>query len=178
MRVPATIALIVCLASASLTRAGEFTPTPGKLPVEPFTLTERSGRPIGLTATISNGGNRPNSTGTSAKLSDPTIARWFDTAQFTQPAAFTYGNVSRVLPDVNSDGLFNLDFSVFKNFSLTERIKLQFRTEFFNLTNSPTFDTPGRALGAATFGRVTATTATTTLTAKPREIQFALKLSF
>lgn len=140
--------------------------------------TIESGRPIGLTATISNGGNRPNSTGTSAKLDDPTISRWFDTTQFTQPAAFTYGNVSRVLPDVNSDGLFNLDFSVFKSFSITERVKLQFRTELFNLTNSPTFDTPGRALGAATFGRVTATTATTALTAKPREIQFALKLSF
>jgi hypothetical protein len=140
--------------------------------------TLESGRPIGLTATIPGGGNRPNSTGHSAKLDNPAMSQWFDTSQFTQPAAFTYGNVTRTLPDVNSDGLFNMDASVFKTFPLTEQVRLQFRTEFFNLTNSPTFDTPGRALGSATFGVVTATTGTTALTAKPREIQFALKLSF
>jgi hypothetical protein len=136
--------------------------------------TIESGRPIGLVASISNGGNRPNSTGNSAKLDNPTLAKWFDTSAFTQPAPFTYGNVSRTLPDVNSDGMFNMDFSVFKTFPLTERFKLQFRAEAFNLTNTPTFEVPGQTLGSATFGVVTATA----FTPKPREVQLALKLIF
>ncbi len=137
--------------------------------------TIESGRPVALTATISQGGNRPNAVpGASARLDNPTLAKWFNTSAFSQPAPFTYGDVSRTLPDVHSDGMFSLDFSVFKSFPIRERFKLQFRTEVFNLTNSPTFETPGRALNSATFGVVTATA----FTPKPREVQFALRLTF
>lgn len=137
--------------------------------------TLESGRPIALSATISGGGNRPNAApGARAELDEPTLAKWFNTAAFSQPAAFTYGNVSRTLPDVHSDGMFNLDLSLFKTFSIQERYKLQFRAEAFNFTNTPTFDTPGRAINSATFGVVTATA----FTPKPREVQFALVLRF
>jgi hypothetical protein len=63
---------------------------------------------------------------------------------------------------------------LFKSFPIRERSSLQFRAESFNLTNTPTFDTPGRTFGSATFGVVTATA----FNPQPRQMQFALKLVF
>src|ERR1043166_2801346 len=68
----------------------------------------QTGRPLAITTSVNssqsfNGTERPNSTGVSAKLHGPVkdrLDRYFDTSQFTQPAAFTFGNLSRTLPDV------------------------------------------------------------------------------
>jgi hypothetical protein len=51
-------------------------------------------------------------------------------------------------------------------------LKLQFRAEFFNLSNTPQFAPPGTALGANGFGVVSAQNN------QPRVIQFALKMTF
>ncbi|MGH9340829.1 MAG: TonB-dependent receptor domain-containing protein [Acidobacteriota bacterium] len=137
--------------------------------------TFESGRTISLTAPVAGPGNRPNAVpGASAQVDNPTLERWFNTDAFAIPEAFTFGNVARTLPDVRSDGLFSIDFSLFKTFQITEQSRLQFRAEAFNLTNTPTFDTPGRSVGSATFGVVTATA----FNPKPREFQFALRLEF
>lgn len=137
--------------------------------------TLESGRPIALSAPITGGGNRPNAVpGQKARIDNPTMARWFNTSAFSLPPSFTYGNVSRTLPDVLSDGMVNIDMSLFKTFSIRERWKLQLRAEAFNLSNTPTLEVPGRAVGSATFGVVTATA----FTPRPREIQFALMLRF
>jgi hypothetical protein len=88
---------------------------------------------------------------------------------------------------VSGPGIGRLDFSMFKNFQLNERSRLEFRAEFFNITNHPTFNAPG-------FGGngVTAVSGSTTYTntnfgkigstrfpfQDPRQIQFALKLYF
>src|SRR5205807_7778397 len=112
--------------------------------------------------------------GISDKAQNQSIYQWFNTAAFSAPDPFTYGNVSRTLPDVLSDGLFSMDLSLFKNFTVAERFKVQFRTEAFNLTNTPTFEVPGTAYGTPTFGQVTATA----FTPKPRVIQFGLRLQF
>ncbi len=144
--------------------------------------TAQSGMPISL-ATATNltgsfgGRSRPNSNGQSARLSGPAterLNRWFDTSKFSQPPAFTFGNVSRTLPDVRVHGINNLDFSVFKNtqFGANEKLNLQFRTEFFNLFNRPLFGYPGNVLGTPQFGVVTSQAN------EPRLIQFALKLIF
>jgi hypothetical protein len=137
--------------------------------------TVEAGRPIPLAATVAGGGKRPNVVpGAKAKLDNPTIDKWFNTAAFSQPAPYTWGNVSRTLPDVSSDGLFSIDGSISKTFSITEKYKIQFRAEAFNLTNTPTFDTPGTTFGSANFGVVTATS----FLPRPREFQFALRLDF
>ncbi|MBI4903106.1 MAG: TonB-dependent receptor [Acidobacteria bacterium] len=137
--------------------------------------TIEAGTPISLSAAVTGGGNRPNVVpGVDARIDNPTIDRWFNTAAFSNPAGYTFGNVSRTLPNITSDGVYNLDLSIFKNFPVRERMQVQFRAESFNLTNTPTFDTPGRAINAATFGTVTATA----FFPKPREVQFALRFMF
>ena len=135
----------------------------------------QSGRPITLSASITGGGNRPNWVpGASDKTADQNLYHWYNTAAFTQPPSYTYGNVSRTLPDINGPRFFDMDASLFKTFPLTERFKLQFRAEAFNLTNTPSFEPPGGSLNSATYGVVTSTMTP----AHTREIQFALRLSF
>ncbi|MBS1828265.1 MAG: TonB-dependent receptor [Acidobacteria bacterium] len=137
--------------------------------------TLESGTPVSLAATVAGGGNRPDVVpGVSARIDNPTIDRWFNQSAFAQPVAYTFGNVSRTIPNLSSDNLFNMDLSLFKNFRVREKYQFQFRAEAFNLTNTPTFDTPGRVLNSATFGTVTATA----FNPKPREVQLALRFVF
>jgi hypothetical protein len=139
-------------------------------------MTLQSGLPIPLQLPLQNSAaDRPSVVpGVSDKPAQRSLAQWFNTSAFTAPAPFTYGNASRTLPDVSSGGLFNMDFSVFKNFTVRERFKFQFRAEAFNLTNTPTFETPGAIYGTPTFGQVTATA----FFPKPRVVQFGLRLQF
>jgi len=84
-------------------------------------------------------------------------------------------------------GFHRLDFSLFKDFQLTERFKLQFRSEFFNIFNHPNFNAPGFggngvvAIGGAnnyTSSNFGAIGSTRDAPYDPRQIQFALKLYF
>src|ERR1043165_5266273 len=59
--------------------------------------------------------------------------RWFNTAAFNTPPAFTFGNVGR--NTVYGPGLQTLDFALQREFTVTEKIKFQFRAEFFNALN-------------------------------------------
>jgi len=128
---------------------------------------------LGLNSASTFGGSRPNSTGVSAELpSDQrTILRWFDTTAFTQPPAYSLGNVSRTLPDVRGYNTRNFDLSVFKVLTLTERVKLQIRGEAFNAFNRTRFGNPNTAFGSPNFGRITSA-------GDPRQIQLAMKLNF
>ena len=66
-------------------------------------------------ATVNTGtGSRPDRIA-DGQLSDPTVDRWFDTAAFTTPAQFTYGNAGRNI--LYGPGRVNTDFSVFKEFA-------------------------------------------------------------
>lgn len=97
-------------------------------------------------------------------------ARFFNTGAFALTPSFQFGNVGR--NTVIGPGLFNVDTTIARNFALGERVKLQFRTEFFNLLNTPNHSIVGRLINVpATFGRVLNQL-------DPRQIQFALKLSF
>ena len=142
--------------------------------------TFQSGQPIHLTATPNStgslgGGVRPNSTGVSAKLDGSAQSRlngWFNTSVFKQPAPFTFGNVSRTLPDVRSAGVNNWDLAFVKTTAITERIGLQFRAEFFNLFNRVEFGFPGQVLGNASFGVVSSQVN------QPRLLQLSLRLQW
>ncbi|MFL6465492.1 MAG: TonB-dependent receptor domain-containing protein, partial [Bryobacteraceae bacterium] len=83
---------------------------------------------------------------------------------------FAYGNFGRNV--LYGPGLYNVDFSLFKNFRFTERLNLQFRSEFFNLFNTPALSNPNATFNATNFGTITSTKRDN------RQIQFALKLQF
>ena len=59
-----------------------------------------------------------------------------------------------------------------KNFEITESQRIQFRAEFFNFTNTPSFQNPNTAWGTANFGLITDTRN------RGRQIQFALRYQF
>ncbi len=98
-----------------------------------------------------------------------TLDRDFDITAFQVPAAYTYGNSARNV--LSSRGFTNLDLVVMRYFPISERTRVQFRSEFFNATNTPAFGNPVANIQAGTAGRI--------LSAGPgREIQFGLKLIF
>lgn len=135
------------------------------------------GTPLTLSAPIPGGGNRPNSTGVSARIDGgrtrgAQIDRWFDITQFTLPASFSLGNVGRTLGDVRGPSMVNTDLSLIKNTRIREGVALQFRLEYFNVFNRANLDLPNTAFGSGQFGRITATAGL------PRVGQMALKLNF
>lgn len=102
------------------------------------------------------------------------VQQWFDTSAFqrldlTTTPAGVYGNEGRNV--VDGPGLFQWDFSAFKNFSFGESKSLQFRAEFFNLFNRANFRLPNSDISSSTFGEIQQALS-------PRLVQFALKLLF
>ena len=78
-------------------------------------------------------------------------------------------------------GLFTLNLSLFKNFKITERVKLELRAETFNFTNTPQFSNPSTSLTSSTYGYVTGTIGSGTGvngTGGGRALQLGLKLTF
>jgi hypothetical protein len=99
----------------------------------------------------------------------------FDPSSFATPALGTIGGTPRTM--CCGPGINNFDFAVLKNTSITERLQMQFRAEFFNIANHAQFENPITQAGgsgdfaSSTFGQVVQAR-------DPRLIQFALKLIF
>ncbi len=74
-------------------------------------------------------------------------------------------------------GLVNVDTSLFKKFTIRERLNLQFRAEAFNVLNHPNFSYPNEVLFQGTEYSPSGGVITATST-NSRQIQFALKLQF
>jgi len=80
-----------------------------------------------------------------------------------------FGNAGRNI--LLGPGAFNIDFSAHKVFTVTERFKLQYRAEFFNVLNHTQLNNPDTSVESSTFGRITGARS-------PRIIQMALKVVF
>jgi hypothetical protein len=119
-------------------------------------------------------------------VKDPTLSgnnrgvlNWFDTSAFQNPPDFVVGNVARTLPNTRGPGMFQMDFSAFKNFRIREGKQLEFRAEAFNALNNVNLNDPGTGFSPnrqgqntnANFGRVTSCM-------NARSIQLGLRLSF
>ena len=107
-----------------------------------------------------------------------TLQRWFDVAAFATPGPQQFGNGGRNI--LRGPGTNQFDFSVFKHFPLgrDEARRLQFRAEFFNLTNTPQFNNTNSTVGAAGAGSITSAGAPLNLQRTSRQIQLALKFYF
>jgi outer membrane receptor protein involved in Fe transport len=106
-----------------------------------------SGTPLIIRGANNGLANRPNLVSkprrTPGGFNDPLLTNatddlgvlWFDPSTYLNPADFTYGNVSRSVSGVRNPGALISDLSVFKRFSFSEKIKLEFRAEAFNFLN-------------------------------------------
>lgn len=107
---------------------------------------------------------------------------YFDPTAFLPVTEVRYGNTGRNI--LRGPGTTNLDASIFRDFTITERFKLQFRAEAFNVSNTPAFNNPGATVSSATrnaAGQITnlgGFTEVTAAQATERQFRFALKLSF
>ena len=117
--------------------------------------------------------NRPNIV-PGQKISLPrdqrTPERWFNTAAFSQPAPYTFGNAGRDM--IPGPGNIVFDLALSRRFHPREAEAIEFRGEFFNAFNHPNFGIPGDNPDFGPFfGRILAT-------GDPRRIQFALRFEF
>ena len=142
-------------------------------------VTAQAGLPLNIVGGVDNSlsgvsGDFADLTNTSWRLPDDRskgdkILHWFNTAAFTRNATGTHGTGGR--NQLRAPGMWNCDYSLFKNFSLRERAKVQFRSEFFNFFNHANFGAPNNSFINANFGRIT--------TARdPRIVQLSLKVTF
>jgi hypothetical protein len=105
------------------------------------------------------------------------ISRWFNTANFERNNARSLANNIRVMSSrftgIRSDGINNLDASLFKNYRLAERMTLQFRFETYNTANHVQLGNPNTTPTNTAFGTITAEKGH-----GQRQLTFALKLLF
>jgi hypothetical protein len=138
-------------------------------------LTFRTGLPVtvGESPDTSNAGSlapRPDAVHSGILPSDkrgPDL--WFDTTAFVRQAPNTFGNAGN--GTLRDPGVNDIDFSLQKQFRLTERGRFEFRAETFNIFNKPQFTNIGHTLGNANFGKATSAEA-------EREMQLGLKFYF
>jgi hypothetical protein len=140
-------------------------------------ITVQSGPALGVsasnTAGIFGAVTRPNWNGEDPTLEgsrQDRLQRWFDTSVFSQPAAFTFGNMPARLDILRADGVRNLDVSAFKHFALAGRVRLQVRIEAFNALNRAQFSGPNTSVTSSSFGVVNSQANT------PRQLQFGFKM--
>ena len=139
-------------------------------------ITLQSGLPLAVTqvtnfnAFAGFGTQRPNVVADpNLSASERTTTRFFNTSDFTTASQFTIGSSSR--NPVRGPQYRNADVALIKRTYFGEVRNLEFRAEFFNLTNTPPLGAPNTVLGSAGFGSITSA-------GDPRVIQFGLKLNF
>jgi hypothetical protein len=127
----------------------------------PFTVVTSGG------ITNAGGEDRPNRIANGTLPADQrSIDHWFDTSAFAVQPQYTYGNSGHNI--LFGPGMRNLDLSLSKSFVIHEAMRLQFRAESFNFTNTPAFGLPGATLNGLGVGQITTA-------GDPRRIQFGLK---
>ena len=121
----------------------------------------------------------PDRPSLASSISGPVVTgnpnQWFNPSDFVLPTAGTYGSLGR--GTLTGPGLAGVDLSLFKNTAITERTNLQFRAEFFNISNRANYGPPNTTVFSGTAISPSAGLITTTATS-PRQVQLGLKLNF
>ena len=101
--------------------------------------------------------------------------RWFNTSIFNRNSAQALGSNLRTFPfrfsNVRLDKQRRLDASINKSFAITEKVKMRFRADAFNIENTPVLRGPNTDPVSGAFGTITAQE-------PPRSFQFSLNLQF
>jgi hypothetical protein len=139
----------------------------------------RSGFPYSVFSSVDNsfsgiGSDRADYIGGNASLDSgrshgQLVQEYFNVSAFEPNAIGTFGNSGKNI--LRGPRLFDTDMGLLKDFAIVERMKLQFRAEFFNAFNNVNFGQPQNYLGSSSTGQITSA-------GNPRVLQFALKLTF
>jgi hypothetical protein len=98
---------------------------------------------------------RPDASG-SIGVNPGNLSNYINVSGFTGPPATWYADTNQIVYDrpgtggrniLIGPGSSNLDFAIFKNFDITERVKASFRVQFYNITNTPHFGQPNTSVG-------------------------------
>jgi hypothetical protein len=143
-------------------------------------LSFQSGQPLNFGLAnphLADGNQRPDVTGnprSSYTIKDVVDGRGLivNPSAYSSPPDQIPGNAPRYDGRVRGNGINNLDASIFKDFKIREGMKLQFRGEFINFTNTPRFDNPNTVVGSPTFGTIYGQYN------QPRRIQMAVRFTF
>jgi hypothetical protein len=100
---------------------------------------------------FSAGSQRPNVSGDpNLPSGQRTVAEWFNTAVFSEPANLTFGNEGVGI--VRAPGLVDFDLSLARTFNIKERFHAELRGDFFNALNHTNLSLPGTTFGSSAFG--------------------------
>jgi hypothetical protein len=102
-----------------------------------------------------------------------TSGTFYNTNAFAPITRVGFGSTGRNILD--RPGITSLDISISKDIPLTEKVNAQFRTEFFNFTNTPQFGTPDANVNNAGFMTITSTSGSLN---QDRQIRFGLRFQF
>ncbi|HVG39076.1 MAG TPA: hypothetical protein VM870_07310, partial [Pyrinomonadaceae bacterium] len=140
----------------------------------------QSGLPLAVRTFINElpggfGQQHPNLINADIVSQNRTPDRWINPDAFAAPEPFTIGNAPRYFTQLRESATKNIDFSLSKFFSITEKSRLMFRADFLNAFNHPQFGGPfntDTTFGSETFGQVFGTSN------YPRNIQLGLRFEF
>lgn len=116
----------------------------------------RSGAPLLMSA--SNGGLLPHNSGQRANyncaspVNPRTVSKWFDTSCFSAPSGFVFGNAGVAAGNIYGPRFLSFDMSFAKAIHFTERTKLEFQAQFFNIFNRVNYQPPDTNESHGTFG--------------------------
>ena len=139
-------------------------------------FTYSSGSWMTITSGVDNsltgvGADRPNVVA-NARLDDPAIRQWFNTAAFVKNGPGAYGNAGPAI--LSGPGRWNLDAAVWRTFPIKEHVRADLRWEAFNVLNHPVWSAPNGNIqaGGGAFGTISTTAI------DMRQLQLGLKYTF
>ena len=139
----------------------------------PLRVTTSGTDPAGLGLIVGSESNniRPDVVGDWQAIDQRTVSRWFNTKAFVNVPAGQIRTGDAPAVALQGPGYIRFDLSMFKNFALAERWKLQFRMETFNTPNHTNFQGLSTSITSANYGQITSAR-------DARRVQLGLKLSF
>ena len=142
-------------------------------------VTFQSGNPIAIRMDfnrLQDGSQRPNVSGDPRGASIQDVVdgngNYFNDAALSDPGDQVPGNVPRYFDTVRTQGITNLDFSIYKSFQIREDMRFEIHGEFFNFTNTPRFGRPGYWYGSDDFGNISS------MANSPRRGQIGFRFTF